>query len=86
MRRVSWQILFLRSPTHEKYLEWLSLEFPRQLPAYERAYAGSSHLEGAYAKGVGALLERVRERHGLLGEAFGRCGRPAVPRQLVLGA
>ncbi|HXK08690.1 MAG TPA: radical SAM protein [Vicinamibacteria bacterium] len=84
VRRVSWRLLFLRSPTREKYLEWLSREFPRYLPAYERAYGRRSHLAGAYADRMGALVERARARHGLTGETFGRCGDPPVERQLTL--
>jgi len=86
VRRVSWRLLFLRSPTRDTYLQWLGREFPRLLPAYERAYAEGSHLEGAYAERVGAIVERARARHGLAGETFGRCGRPEAPRQLALWA
>ncbi|HEX9188359.1 MAG TPA: radical SAM protein, partial [Vicinamibacteria bacterium] len=86
VRRVSWRLLFLRSPTRETYLAWLGREFPRLLPAYERAYSRKSHLEGAYAEKVGAIVDRARARHGLAGETFGRCGRPEAPRQLALWA
>ena len=86
VRRMSWRLLFLRSPTRERYLEWLSREFPRYLPAYERAYGRRSHLAGAYAERMGALVERARVRHGLAGETFGRCGTTRGPRQLALWA
>jgi DNA repair photolyase len=87
VRRVSWRLLFLRSPTREKYLAWLESEFPRYLRAYERAYAGRSHLSGAYPERLGAVIERLRGRYGLDGETFGRCGRVAArPRQLGLWA
>jgi len=86
VRRVSWRILFLRSPTRETYLEWLGREFPRLLPAYQRAYAGRSHLEGRYAERVGAIVEGARARHGLAAETFGRCGKPEAARQLALWA
>jgi DNA repair photolyase len=87
VRRVSWRLLFLRSPTREKYLEWLAREFPRHLPAYERAYARRSHLGGAYPDRIGAVMQRLRTRYGLDGETFGRCGRGATPpRQLGLWA
>jgi DNA repair photolyase len=86
VRRVSWRLLFLRSPTREKYLAWLESEFPRYRMAYERAYAGRSHLSGAYPERIGKLMERLRARHGLDGETFGRCGRGARPRQLGLWA
>ena len=87
VRRVSWRLLFLRSPTREKYLAWLEGEFPRHRRAYERAYAGRSHLSGAYPERIGAVMERLRGRYGLDGETFGRCGRAAMrPRQLGLWA
>jgi DNA repair photolyase len=84
VRRVSWQILFLRSPTREKYLEWLGREFPGLRPAYERAYAGRSRLGGAYAGRVRTTVERARTRHGLADDAFGSCGRREAPRQIAL--
>jgi DNA repair photolyase len=86
VERVSWRLLFLRSPTREKYLEWLAREFPRLLPAYERAYAGRAHLQGPYVERLGALLERLRSRHGLDGGTFGRGAESRPPRQLGLWA
>jgi DNA repair photolyase len=86
VRRVSWRPLFLRSPARENFLEWLAREFPRYLPAYGRAYAGRSHLQGRYVERLGELLERLRERYGLNGEPFGASGRKALPRQLGLWA
>jgi hypothetical protein len=58
----------------------------RLLPAYARAYAGRSHLGGAYAERIEAVLVRLRERYGLRGETFGRCSTVAAPRQLGLWA
>jgi DNA repair photolyase len=86
VRRVSWRLLFLRSPTREKYLGWLGCEAPRLLPAYERAYGGRSHLEGTRAERIAAVMERLRARYGLDGETFGACGRREAPRQLGLWA
>jgi DNA repair photolyase len=86
VRRLSWRPLFLRSPTREKYLEWLARELPRFVPAYRRAYTGRSHLQGRYVERLGTLLERLRERYGLDAEAFGRCGKAPGPRQLGLWA
>jgi DNA repair photolyase len=86
VRRVSWRLLFLRSPTRETYLAWLGREFAGLVPAYQRAYGRRSHLGGAYERRIGAIVERARARHGLTGETFGRCGRPEAPRQLALWA
>jgi DNA repair photolyase len=82
VRRVSARLLFLRSPTREKYLEWLEREFPRLLAAYRRAYAGRSQLGAGYAARIRSLVERLRERYGLEGETFGRAARGS--RQLSL--
>jgi hypothetical protein len=81
---MSWRLLFLRSPTREKYLAWLGREFPRHLPAYLRAYEGRTHLAGAYPERIRALVERLRVKHGLMDEVFGRCGRARAARAAQL--
>jgi DNA repair photolyase len=81
-----WNILFLRSPTREKYLRWIAEEFPRYHEAYSRAYDGQVYLKGAYADKIRSMMERLRERHGF--EARGaeedESARLARARQLVL--
>jgi DNA repair photolyase len=84
VRRMSWRLLFLRSPTREKYLAWLGREFPEHLSAYLHAYEGRSHLAGAYPQRLRALVERLRTRHALVDEVFGRCGRPRKARAAQL--
>lgn len=64
VRAFSYVLLFLRSPTREKYLRWLGAAFPRHLPAYEAAYAARAYLGGPYRRRLEALLERLGERHG----------------------
>ncbi|HSB61034.1 MAG TPA: radical SAM protein [Vicinamibacteria bacterium] len=86
VRSASCSILFLRSPTREKYLRWLAREFPRHLAAYEEAYAGRVYLGGRYRERLLALVARLREKHGLA-DAFARerAGRPPEePAQLRL--
>lgn len=82
--RMFWNILFLRSPTKEKYLRWLAAEFPRYLEGYRRAYGRRVYLGGAYRERVRALVERLRERHGLT--AGPREGMASPPTQLRLWA
>jgi DNA repair photolyase len=87
VRRLFYTLLFLRSPTREKYLRWLGDEFPRYLEAYRRAYAGRTRLGGAYRRRMEALMEGLRERHGLAGRrAEGRASslRSRPDRQLRL--
>jgi DNA repair photolyase len=64
VRRLGWNVLFLRSPTREKYLRWLGAEFPRYLEAYRRAYAGRVHLGGRYRRWIEERLTRLRDKHG----------------------
>jgi DNA repair photolyase len=57
-------VLFLRSPTREKYLRWLEAEFPRYVEAYRRAYEGRVYLRGSYRERIDALITRLRRQHG----------------------
>jgi DNA repair photolyase len=85
VRRMWGSLLFLRSPTREKYFDFLAREFPRQLAAYRRAYAGVSHLAGAYRKRIEAVVRRLREKHGLRCEDAAVSGAYArTPEQLGL--
>jgi DNA repair photolyase len=72
-------LLFLRSPTREKYFRWLAAEFPRYLEAYRRAYGTSAYLGGSYRRRLQALFDRLRARHGL-GHAWGREDAKTPPR------
>jgi DNA repair photolyase len=82
VRHMMHNVLFLRSPTKEKYLRWLESAFPRYLPAYESAYRGRVYLTGRYRQHVRALVGRLRRKHGLSGyseEEF-----PTPPQQLAI--
>ena len=78
VRRFSAGLLFLRSPTRERFLNFLDREFPRYAGAYRRAYAFRAHLTGPYRDRVLARVDRLAERHGL--RRWG--GRGAVTRRL----
>ncbi len=87
VRRMSYALLFLRSPTREKYLRWIAAEFPRYLEAYQQAYAERAYLEGRYRRRMRDMMERLRAAHGLenafeTGGAAARLPRP--PEQLAL--
>jgi DNA repair photolyase len=85
VRRMWASLLFLRSPTKEKYFEFLAREFPRYLEAYRRAYAGSSHLSGRYRTRLEEIVRRLREKHGLEREDAAASGAYARrPEQLDL--
>ena len=72
-------LLFLRSPTREKYLEFIAREFPRYLEAYEQAYARSSYLGGRYRERIEQLVRRLREKHGVEREDAAEGGAYARP-------
>jgi DNA repair photolyase len=64
VRRMFANVLFLRSPTKEKYLRWLAAEFPQHLEAYRRAYAGRVYLGGRYRRSIDERIARLRRKHG----------------------
>jgi DNA repair photolyase len=85
VRRMWANLLFLRSPTREKYFDFLAREFPRYLEAYRRAYAGRAYLAGGYRKRIEAMVRRLRDKHGLRGGDGAEDGAWApLPRQLDL--
>jgi DNA repair photolyase len=87
VQRMWCSLLFLRSPTREKFFDFLSSEFPQYLEAYRRAYAGRSSLTGRYKERVHAMVQRLREKHGLNREAAAEGGAYARrPEQLGLFA
>jgi DNA repair photolyase len=69
VRQMMHNVLFLRSPTKEKYLRWLATAFPRYLKAYEHAYAGRVYLSGRYREHVRELVLRLRRKHGFVGRS-----------------
>jgi DNA repair photolyase len=89
VERMSWNILFLRSPTREKYLAWLGRTFPQYLEAYRHAYADTVYLGGRYRERLRVVIRTLRDKHGL-GRAFAAGsfveGRSKSPRQLPLWA
>jgi DNA repair photolyase len=81
VRHLFTNMLFLRSPTREKYLRWLQAEFPRYLEAYRKAYDGRVYLQGAYRERMKETVERLKRKHGF--EA-GEDADARPPRQLLL--
>jgi DNA repair photolyase len=66
VRRMFANVLFLRSPTREKFLRWLGAEFPAYLEAYTRAYTGRVYLRGRYRQRIDALVAALKTRHGFV--------------------
>jgi DNA repair photolyase len=83
VRQLFSNVLFLRSPTREKYLRWIAAEFPRLHEAYCRAYEGRVYLRGAYRRRMDEMVERLKRRHGFEDRRSGK-GEEAPVRQLLL--
>jgi DNA repair photolyase len=66
VRRFFMNLLFLRSPTKEKFLRWLDGEYPRYREAYARAYDGRVYLAGAYRDRLQETVKRLARKHGFL--------------------
>lgn len=84
VRRLFSQILFLRSPTREKYLRWVEAEFPRYLEAYKNAYQGRVYLGGRYRDRIHGMIARLKSRHGFLDGGAGEDAPPPPAEQLPL--
>lgn len=86
VRRLFANVLFLRSPTREKFLRWLADEFPRLRAAYEEAYGARVYLAGPYRRMLDARLHELKRRHGFVGrgEDEGDDGRAPAGEQLTL--
>ena len=66
VRHMFSNVLFLRSPTREKFLRWLAADFPAYLEAYQRAYADRAYLGGRYRETIDARVRALRAKHGFL--------------------
>jgi DNA repair photolyase len=67
VRRMFAQVLFLRSPTREKFLRWLAGEFEHLVEAYERSYPiGRAYLEGRYEASIDERVRRLKDKHGFV--------------------
>jgi DNA repair photolyase len=86
VRRLFSNILFLRSPTREKFFRWLESDFPRLREAYHRAYGSRTYLEGRYKKTLEARLAGLATKHGFAsrGEDDDAYTRPVRAEQLPL--
>jgi DNA repair photolyase len=58
-------LLHLRPGTREHFLDCLAEDYPEQLPAYERLYAGRAYLKADETKPVRALVAELTRKHGI---------------------
>jgi DNA repair photolyase len=66
VRHLFTNVLFLRSPTKEKFLRWLAAEFPAYLESYTRAYGERVYLRGRYRERIDARVRALKAKHGFL--------------------
>jgi DNA repair photolyase len=83
VRRAAANLLFLRSPTKEKFLAFLADSFPRLREAYRRSYDGRVYLRGGYRERTLAMVARLRRKHGLR-DGWAEGSFPPAPAQLAL--
>jgi DNA repair photolyase len=81
VRHMFSNVLFLRSPTKEKFLRWLASEFPSHMEAYTRAYRERVYLRGRYRETIEARMRALKARHGFVEPED---DDPAEPEQLEL--
>ena len=77
-------LLYLRPGTREHFLTALAEDYPEQLPAYERLYAGRAYLRSAQTKPVRAQVAELARRHGIRDRRRTRLAPAPEPEQLIL--
>jgi DNA repair photolyase len=77
-------LLYLRPGTREHFLTALAEDYPEQLPAYERLYAGRAYLRSAETKPVRAQVAELARKHGIRDRRRTRLAPAPEPEQLIL--
>jgi DNA repair photolyase len=77
-------LLYLRPGTREHFLTALAEDYPEQLPAYERLYAGRAYLRSAETKPVRAQVAKLARKHGIRDRRRTRLAPAPEPEQLIL--
>jgi DNA repair photolyase len=77
-------LLFLRPGTREHFLERLAEDWPEQLPAYEKLYAGRAYLGSDDQKPVRAEVSRLAREFEIRDRRRVRLAPPPEPEQLSL--
>jgi DNA repair photolyase len=77
-------LLFLRPGTREHFLEHLAEDWPEQLPAYERLYAGRAYLGAAESKPLREQVRRLARELDVRDRRRLKLAPPPEPEQLSL--
>ena len=72
-------VLHLKPGAREWFLPLLRESYPHLTPEYQRLYRRGAYAPRAYTEGVVGLVQRLRERWGLV-------GRDSATRQVLLGS
>src|SRR5436309_12427286 len=77
-------VLFLRPATREIFPEFLAIDFPGLVPAYERLYRGSAYAPPDYVREIQERVRRLADEVGLSSRRPADRRDPSSPRQLSL--
>jgi DNA repair photolyase len=77
-------LLYLRPGTREHFLTALAEDYPEQLSAYGRLYAGRAYLRSAETKPVRAQVSELARKHGIRDRRRTRLAPAPEPEQLIL--
>jgi DNA repair photolyase len=77
-------LLYLRPGTREHFLEALAEDYPEQLPAYERLYAGRAYLGSKETKPLRAQVAELARKHGIRDRRRNPLAPDPEPEQLAL--
>jgi DNA repair photolyase len=77
-------LLNLRPGTREHFLECLADDYPEQLPAYGRLYAGRAYLRSEETAPVLALVADLTRKHGIRDRRRTKLAPEPDPEQLTL--
>ncbi|HEX4807784.1 MAG TPA: radical SAM protein [Bryobacteraceae bacterium] len=71
-------VLFLKPAAQRVFFPFLSEKFPQHLERYRANYAAGAYLKGLYPDRIGALVESIRRRVGILSRDL-EAMRPPTP-------
>ncbi|MFL6350856.1 MAG: SPL family radical SAM protein [Bryobacteraceae bacterium] len=77
-------VLFLKPTAQRVFFPFLSEHFPQYLARYEKSYAAGAYLKGKYPERIRELVQRIRERVGILSRDLDRPKPPGPPDSQML--
>lgn len=77
-------VLFLKPCAQRVFFPFISERFPEYLGRYEKSYAAGAYLKGKYPERMRDLVQRIRERVGILSRDLERPQPPEPPDSQLL--